>query len=587
MSRYAREDPRSIFFGGTSRTNPSPGPGTPETEAPPSPGGTQQPAPAAEPPAPVVRIIPILYPAQPARLIGNNTGYGAKAALSDETAQPANDARPAAAGTASGVRSAPSSYNPYKPPPPPTTPSSSAAAAAPRSPRSPNGTGAPAGGAGLSTGALYGGILKPPYTPGATQPSTSTAPHTSSRVSFSTRPDPSASRGQQPAAAAIPSPPPIETEPGVAPTSPDMASEPGSSSGGGATGANGVHKAGHHRSSSSRMQGHQQQQQQQESGTAAPPPPASGSTRVQLALYGWRKKCLYALILLLTIMIIINMALTLWIMKVMEFSSNGMGQLKIVPGGIQLTGQALVLNTLRASSIRSKHGQPISIESSRNLSVNTRSALGTLENQLFLGHDRLEVLANHFRITDTHGTNLFAVDRDEVTVGAGSLRVEGEGGVIFRDSIQTPLVRADAGKDLKLESPTRSLEARATQEIFIQSRAGGIETTCLNDLKLHSVAGSIRLDGSAIYMPNLKTVQGTAGGLGLSGYTTSSSSSLLASTGYGGRGGSGGEFGGGGGAASGASAGTKIYQLCACSSGKLFLATPNSICSADDTAICR
>uniref|UniRef100_A0A182YCM6 Uncharacterized protein n=1 Tax=Anopheles stephensi TaxID=30069 RepID=A0A182YCM6_ANOST len=170
-----------------------------------------------------------------------------------------------------------------------------------------------------------------------------------------------------------------------------------------------------------------------------------------------------------------------------------MGQLKIVPGGIQLTGQALVLNTLRASSIRSKHGQPISVESSRNLSVNTRNAYGAVENQLFLGHDRLEVLANHFRITDTHGTNLFAVDRDEVIVGAGSLRVEGEGGVAFRDSIQTPLVRADAGKDLKLESPTRSLEARATQEIFIQSRAGGIETTCLNDLKLHSVAGSVSI----------------------------------------------------------------------------------------------
>lgn len=45
----------------------------------------------------------------------------------------------------------------------------------------------------------------------------------------------------------------------------------------------------------------------------------------------------------------------------------------------------------------------------------------------------------------------------------------------------------------RLESPTRSLEARATQEIFIQSRAGGIETTCLNDLKLHSVAGSVSI----------------------------------------------------------------------------------------------
>lgn len=38
-----------------------------------------------------------------------------------------------------------------------------------------------------------------------------------------------------------------------------------------------------------------------------------------------------------------------------------MGQLKIVPGGLQLSGQALFLDVLRASSIRSRHGQPITI----------------------------------------------------------------------------------------------------------------------------------------------------------------------------------------------------------------------------------
>lgn len=38
--------------------------------------------------------------------------------------------------------------------------------------------------------------------------------------------------------------------------------------------------------------------------------------------------------------------------------------------------------------------------------------------------------------------------------------------------MQTPIVRAEPGKDLKLESPTRSLEIQASQNIFIQSRAG-------------------------------------------------------------------------------------------------------------------
>lgn len=44
-----------------------------------------------------------------------------------------------------------------------------------------------------------------------------------------------------------------------------------------------------------------------------------------------------------------------------NFLQEGIGQLKIVSGGIQLHGQAVIMDMLRASTIRSRHGQPISI----------------------------------------------------------------------------------------------------------------------------------------------------------------------------------------------------------------------------------
>lgn len=88
-------------------------------------------------------------------------------------------------------------------------------------------------------------------------------------------------------------------------------------------------------------------------------------------------------------------------------------------------------------------------ESSRNITFNTRDSDGLLENQLFLGHDKFEVQTKKFRVTDTHGNTLFFVDRDSVEIAAGSLRVEGEGGVIFKDSVQTTLLKAEPGKDLK------------------------------------------------------------------------------------------------------------------------------------------
>lgn len=41
----------------------------------------------------------------------------------------------------------------------------------------------------------------------------------------------------------------------------------------------------------------------------------------KIGIYGWRKRCLYGFIVSLLIMITINLALTLWVLKVMEFST--------------------------------------------------------------------------------------------------------------------------------------------------------------------------------------------------------------------------------------------------------------------------
>lgn len=109
------------------------------------------------------------------------------------------------------------------------------------------------------------------------------------------------------------------------------------------------------------------------------------------------------------------------------------------------SGSALLLHSLN----RASRGQPLVIESYRNFTINTRGDDGLVENHLFIGHDRFEAAAHLFKVSDSHGRSLFSVDRDAVSIGAQSLKVEGDGGVIFKDSIQTPLIRSEAGKDLR------------------------------------------------------------------------------------------------------------------------------------------
>lgn len=43
----------------------------------------------------------------------------------------------------------------------------------------------------------------------------------------------------------------------------------------------------------------------------------------------------------------------------------------------------------------------------------------------------------------------------------------------------------------RFESPTRSLQIHSGQDIFIKSGAGKLDANCLNDIRLHSEAGSV------------------------------------------------------------------------------------------------
>lgn len=102
-----------------------------------------------------------------------------------------------------------------------------------------------------------------------------------------------------------PNEPIISTEPAIATTSSGMSSNHNHS-------RNLSHSNNNVRIGSSSMSG---------SGRQSNARSSSSGDGFNLGLYGWRKKCLYALVFVLSMLIVVNLALTLWILKVMEFST--------------------------------------------------------------------------------------------------------------------------------------------------------------------------------------------------------------------------------------------------------------------------
>lgn len=54
-------------------------------------------------------------------------------------------------------------------------------------------------------------------------------------------------------------------------------------------------------------------------------PPVSPAPQVQpqnpIGLYGWRKRCLYLVIVLLMVVVLVNLGLTIWILVVLDFNT--------------------------------------------------------------------------------------------------------------------------------------------------------------------------------------------------------------------------------------------------------------------------
>ncbi|XP_046835872.1 zeta-sarcoglycan isoform X1 [Vespa crabro] len=303
----------------------------------------------------------------------------------------------------------------------------------------------------------------------------------------------------------------------------------------------------------------------------------------RLGIYGWRKRCLYSLVLTLMVIVILNLALTVWLLKVMGFTSEGIGSLKVVPGGIELRGQAAILDALVASSLRSRRGKNLVLESWSNFTATARSHDGRLLAKLTVGEDRVDCISRSFRITDPRGGVIFSANREQVLVGADMLKVTGDGGAVFQGSVQTPLVRGESGRGLRLESATRSLKISAPQRVVLESWANEISASCLTDLKLQSIHGAIKLDSKSVFLKGLKTavtVQGRSSREQQQQQPEQEQQqqqqqqqpqqqqqqqqqrSSRSSTHQNQR-------------------ETSIYQLCACANGKLFLARPEGICQAD------
>ncbi|VDN59481.1 unnamed protein product [Dracunculus medinensis] len=269
--------------------------------------------------------------------------------------------------------------------------------------------------------------------------------------------------------------------------------------------------------------------------SSAKPPTESDIYKV--GVYGWRKRCLYCFICALTVIIILNLALTAWIITVLDLSSDGMGALKIDDESVRVIGETQFDRPVYFTELSSVEGEALTIDSSRGIFIKAKNMTGHQTAMFNMFQDgRTEVVCDRFEILDNSRKLLFFAESNEIGLKLDNLRILDDGGSVFEGAIQTALLRPEPDTPLSLESPTRNLNLDAGQDIEIISAAGDIHFSSLLDINLNSKRGEIRLESGNIFI-----------------------SGLMKSD----------------------SRGNSQYQLCICQNGRLFMALHGADCRAD------
>ncbi|TKS92725.1 Zeta-sarcoglycan [Collichthys lucidus] len=265
-----------------------------------------------------------------------------------------------------------------------------------------------------------------------------------------------------------------------------------------------------------------------------------------VGLYGWRKRCLYFFLLLLLVTMIVNLALTVWIIKVMNFSVDGMGNLHLNQDGIRLEGVSEFLLPLYVNEIQSRRDSLLVLRSEKNVTLNVRNDHGQLTGQLTVGPEAVEAQCQRLEVRSKDGDRLlFTANEEEVIMTTEKFTVTGSDGAVFGHSVETPLIQARASEDLKLESPTRALTMEAPRGVEVSAAKGPLKVSGRKDLQLESTEGEILFDANTIQL----------GSLPLGVYTASPTQ---------------------------ASQEQAVYEVCVCPSGKIYLspAESSSTCQA-------
>ena len=138
----------------------------------------------------------------------------------------------------------------------------------------------------------------------------------------------------------------------------------------------------------------------------------------------WQKKIVsLAFIAVLSIILLSNAFVTLWIMTAIGFSTDGLPSLKVGAKNLHAEGNIFAMKSLFASRIMDYNG--LIIQAFKNLSLVANSQMKH-SSALFINENEVILASKRFVIMDSDGNIIFSTTPTETGMSSKKMKISGE-----------------------------------------------------------------------------------------------------------------------------------------------------------------
>lgn len=225
-----------------------------------------------------------------------------------------------------------------------------------------------------------------------------------------------------------------------------------------------------------------------------------------IGVYGWRKYMLYASVLLLLALAIVNVGLLAWIATVLQVKDSHFGPLRVNSDRLQVDGRAEFTQGLLVTNLSGFDQATLALESNSEVKLRAVDAGSNSASQLQLlpGSTALTSPSVSAATAEDPDQPYFEASADTVSLRASAVRVASVSGMTIDGSLQATRVTNayGGGQGLTLESVGQDLLMAAGEDVSVTSSQGSVsvsagldvELTAGNDLVLQA-DNQLRLSG--------------------------------------------------------------------------------------------